>query len=90
VGRDDLHDLEAVRTGSAAESDESNRANPEVAMNEERDISPWIASVERGDLGYTYVRLYADAPAWVRYEVVNRFGKGTVFLRPQRTKPLAA
>jgi len=36
----------------------------------------WIASVERSDLGYTYVRLYADTPEAIRNCVINRFGKG--------------
>jgi hypothetical protein len=53
-------------------------------------IAPWIVSVERSALGYTYVRLYADAPQPVRNHLVNRFGKGTVFLRPLQEKPLAS
>ena len=59
-------------------------------MDAENDFTPWVASVERGDLGHTYVRLYADAPAWVRDQAINRFGKGTVFLRPERRRPQAA
>ena len=50
----------------------------------------WIASVERSDLGYTYVRLYADTPEAIRNCVINRFGKGTVFLAPAAPKLLAA
>jgi hypothetical protein len=54
------------------------------------DTAHWIASVERSDLGYTYVRLYADAPEAIRNCIINRFGKGTVFLAPARPTPLAA
>jgi hypothetical protein len=59
-------------------------------MDREREFALWVASVETGYLGYTYLRLYSDAPAWVRDHAVNRFGKGTVFLRPQRVRPRAA
>lgn len=59
-------------------------------MTRDKDFTPWIESVARCDLGYTYVRLYADAPNWARSQTVNRFGKGTVFLRPERHKPHAA
>jgi hypothetical protein len=59
-------------------------------MKNDKGCDPWIASIERGRLGHTYVRLYEDAPAWVRDEVVNRFGKGTVLLRPARLRPQAA
>ena len=55
-----------------------------------RDMEAWVASVARGNLGYTYIRLYADAPSWVRDMAVNRFGKGTVFLPPEQSKPRAA
>lgn len=54
-------------------------------MNENSTFSEWIASIERGDCGFTYVRFYADAPSWVRNEAINRFGKGIVFL-PARQK----
>ena len=53
----------------------------------ERELSDWIASLERGDLGFTYVRLYAEAPPWVRNLAVNRFGRGTLFLPPRQTRP---
>lgn len=59
-------------------------------MISDLELASWVASIERGDRGYTYVRLYADAPDWVRDEVVNRFGKGTVFLRALRRRPEAA
>lgn len=59
-------------------------------MENERDFEYWVASLARGDLGFTYVRLYADAPEWVRNMAVNRFGKGTVFLPPRQTRPRAA
>jgi hypothetical protein len=59
-------------------------------MDREREFPRWIASVDRGDLGYTYVRFYSDAPEWVRNFAVNRFGRGTVFLRPLRRRPQAA
>lgn len=59
-------------------------------MSDERDFERWVASVDRGDLGFTYVRLYADAPEWVRNLAVNRFGKGTVFLPPRQRRPRAA
>jgi len=55
-----------------------------------KDFASWVESIERVDLGYTYVRLYADAPNWIRLQAVNHFGKGTVFLRPRRQKPHAA
>ena len=50
----------------------------------------WVASIERGDLGYTYVRLYANAPNWVRNAAINRFGKGTVFLPSRQPLPSPA
>lgn len=59
-------------------------------MEREQEFAMWVASVERGDLGYTYVRLYADAPDWVRNLAINRFGKGTVFLPPRHHRPQAA
>lgn len=59
-------------------------------MEKEQEFLMWIASIERGDLGYTYVRLYADAPPWVRNQAVNRFGKGTVFLPARARRPKAA
>ncbi len=54
------------------------------------ELEYWVASLVRGDLGNTYIRLYADAPPWVRDMAVNRFGKGTVFLPPQQCRPRAA
>jgi hypothetical protein len=59
-------------------------------MRSEQEFESWIASLERGDLGFTYLRLYADAPEWVRRFAINRFGKGTVFLRSQQNRPRAA
>jgi hypothetical protein len=56
----------------------------------EQEFERWVASLSRGDLGFTYIRLYADAPDWVRNMAVNRFGKGTVFLPPRQTRPRAA
>lgn len=55
-----------------------------------QELDCWVAFMVRGYLGYTYIRLYEDAPHWVRDMAVNRFGKGTVFLPPQRTRPHAA
>lgn len=51
-------------------------------MKTNPELSDWIATIERGDCGYTYVRLFRDAPNWVRNATVNRYGKGTVFLPP--------
>jgi hypothetical protein len=62
----------------------------EESMKTEQEFESWIASLERGDLGFTYLRLYADAPEWVRGFAVNRFGKGTVFLPPRQNRPRAA
>lgn len=59
-------------------------------MENEQEFDRWVASMARGDLGFTYIRLYADAPDWVRNMAVNRFGKGTVFLPPRQTRPRAA
>lgn len=56
----------------------------------QQDLERWVASMVRGDLGYTYIRLYADAPSWVRNVAVNRFGKGTVFLPAEAARPRAA
>lgn len=58
--------------------------------NRQKELEHWVVSMERGDLGYTYIRLYADAPRWVRDLAVNRFGKGTVFLPPLEARPRAA
>lgn len=51
----------------------------------------WVASIERGGTGFTYIRFFSDAPAWVRNEAIQRFGKGTVFLPPRqaRRRPVA-
>jgi hypothetical protein len=54
----------------------------EPTMKTNHELSHWIASIERGDCGYTYIRLFRDAPGWVRNATVNRYGKGTVFLPP--------
>lgn len=59
-------------------------------MANKNDFSPWVVSVQTGEVGYVYVKLYADAPQWVRHQIVNHFGKGTVFLHPEQRKPLAA
>jgi hypothetical protein len=56
-------------------------------MSGEDEFEGWIASMSRGDCGFTYVRFYADAPEWARYAAINRFGKGTVFLPPTEIKP---
>ncbi|MCG6895932.1 MAG: hypothetical protein LJE61_11670 [Thiocapsa sp.] len=59
-------------------------------MHTQEEFEGWVASMERGDCGYIYLRLYADAPDWVRDTAINRFGKGTVFLPPLDVKPRAA
>jgi hypothetical protein len=59
-------------------------------VDNEKEFDLWVASIERGDLGYTYIRFYNDAPEWVRNTAINRFGRGTVFLRPQRPRPKVA
>lgn len=56
----------------------------------QRELDRWVASMARGELGYTYIRLYANAPAWVKDLAVNRYGKGTVFLPPEHSSPRAA
>ena len=58
-------------------------------MKDNRDFADWVASIERGDCGFTYLRLYGNAPSWLRNEAVNRFGKGTVFLPPRQDRPPA-
>lgn len=55
-------------------------------MSTNNGFSEWVASIERGDCGFTYIRFYADAPGWVRNEAINRFGKGTVFLPPRENR----
>lgn len=55
-------------------------------MNQNSTFREWVASIERGDCGFTYVRFYADAPSWVRNEAINCFGKGTVFLPPRQNR----
>lgn len=55
-------------------------------MNENKIFTEWVASIERGECGFTYVRFYANAPSWVRNEAINRFGKGTVFLPPRQDR----
>ncbi|MGA7980403.1 MAG: hypothetical protein WCA32_09260 [Chromatiaceae bacterium] len=59
-------------------------------MDRDKEFALWVASIDRGDLGYTYLRFYTDAPEWVKNHAVNRFGRGTVFLRPLRRRPRAA
>ncbi|MEA1049733.1 hypothetical protein U5801_07920 [Lamprobacter modestohalophilus] len=59
-----------------------------VKMNENSMFGEWVASIERGECGFTYIRLFADAPNWVRNEAINRFGKGTVFLPPRQNRLL--
>ncbi|NKN32278.1 hypothetical protein [Marichromatium bheemlicum] len=49
-----------------------------------REFDRWVAGISRGGLGHVYVRLYQDAPTWVRDMAVNRYGKGTVFLPAPR------
>ncbi len=58
-------------------------------MHNNDELCGWIASIERGDCGYTFVRLYNDAPAWVRNATVNRFGKGTVFLPARQNRAVS-
>jgi len=55
-------------------------------MSKEEEFAEWVASIERGDCGFTYVRFYNGAPGWVRHEAVNRFGKGTVFLPSRQNR----
>jgi hypothetical protein len=57
-------------------------------MNENNTFDQWVASIQRGDCGFTYLRFYADAPSWVRNEAINRFGKGVVFLPPRQNRLL--
>jgi len=57
-------------------------------MKNNETFGEWVASIERGNCGFTYVRFYSDAPAWVRNEAINQFGKGTVFLPPRRSRRL--
>ena len=59
-------------------------------MDEIETFADWVASIERGDCGFTYVRLYHGAPSWVRNEAINRFGKGTVFLPSRQNRRAAA
>ena len=58
-------------------------------MYRNEDFARWVARLERSDSGYTFVRLYADAPGWVRLEAISRFGKGTVFIPFQHNKPVS-
>jgi hypothetical protein len=55
-------------------------------MKKTMNFDDWVASIERGDCGFTYIRFYANAPEWVRNEAINRFGKGTVFLPARRDR----
>jgi hypothetical protein len=55
-------------------------------MKKNDEFTTWVASIERGDCGFTYVRFFSDAPQWVRNEAINRFGKGTVFLPPRQNR----
>ena len=55
-------------------------------MSIKSGFGDWVASIERGDCGFTYIRFYADAPTWVRNEAINRYGKGTVFLPPRHNR----
>jgi len=62
-------------------------------MKRREDFTLWVASIDHGnpaERGFTYVRLYRNAPEWARHAAVNRFGKGTVFLRPAADRPKAA
>jgi hypothetical protein len=58
-------------------------------MEKNEHFADWVASIERGDCGFTYVRFYHDAPTWVRNEAINRFGKGTVFLPSRQNRRMA-
>lgn len=55
-----------------------------------QELYDWVASMVRGDLGYVYIRLYANAPDRIRSMAVNHFGKKTVFLPPLGIRPCAA
>ncbi|MGB5832571.1 MAG: hypothetical protein WBG92_11355 [Thiohalocapsa sp.] len=55
-------------------------------MKHNEEFTEWVASIERGDCGFTYVRFFNEAPGWVRNEAINRFGKGTVFLPPRQNR----
>ncbi|MBN2885315.1 MAG: hypothetical protein JXM75_01225 [Chromatiaceae bacterium] len=52
-------------------------------MHTKADFEQWIAALSRGDSGHVYIRLYVDAPQWVRDMALERYGKGTVFLPPE-------
>jgi hypothetical protein len=58
-------------------------------METNSSFRDWIDSIERGDAGFTYLRLYIDAPTWVRNMAINHFGKGTVFLPPRNARVTA-
>jgi hypothetical protein len=55
----------------------------------EREIVQWVVSLWWGQMGDVYVRLYKDAPEWVRRHAADRFGKRTVFLCSERLRPQA-
>ena len=55
-----------------------------------QELHDWMASMIRGDLGYVYIRLYANAPERIRDMAVNHFGRKTVFLPPMEVRPHAA
>jgi hypothetical protein len=57
-----------------------------VRVEQNEEFTKWVASIERGDCGFTYVRFFNDAPTWVRNEAINRFGKGTVFLPSRQNR----
>jgi len=59
-------------------------------MEEIETFADWVASIERGDCGFTYVRFYHGVPSWVRNEAINRYGKGTVFLPSRQNRRAAA
>jgi len=56
-------------------------------MRTEREIAQWVVSLWSGQMGDVYVRLYKDAPGWVRDQAANHFGKRTVFLCSERIRP---
>lgn len=61
----------------------------EETMTNQDGFDDWVASIERGGTGFTYIRFFSNAPGWVRNEAIARFGKGTVFLPPRQPRHLA-
>ena len=59
-------------------------------MSKERELAQWVVSVWWGHKGDVYVRLYKDAPEWVRNRVAERFGKRIDFLSSEQLRSQAA